>query len=108
MGYRLEIYKTEYKACGGKLYGYVSDETLDKCKSLQWLVSHGYIYKEDKYLWDYGFDHLTMLYGDSLKEFIKLYLEDYEQYGYNCEDTKEELKELLKCKNNECFIISWE
>lgn len=108
MGYRLEIYKIEYVACGGKLYGYVEDETLEKCKSWKWLLEKRYIDDEDKYFWDYCANHDICLYGDDLKEFISLYLEDYEKYGFNCEDTKKELKRLLNCDKLDRFMISWE
>ena len=108
MGYRLEIYEMKYKACGGKLYGYVDIETLEKCKSWKWLMNRGYINEDNNYTWYYYANHDICLFGDDLKEFLKLYLEDYEKYGYNCDDTKEELKNLLDCNRLDRFVIAWE
>ena len=42
MGYRLEIYKAEYTYCGGKLFGYINEEDLPRCKSWIWLKKHLY------------------------------------------------------------------
>lgn len=109
MGYRLEIYKAEYTYCGGKLFGYISEENLPKCKSWLWLKKHLYIEEDDAYFWDYGADHTTMLYGREYKEFIYLYLEDYKKYGYNNSDTIKELEKSIDyCDDNDVMVLRWE
>ena len=52
MGYRLEISKIEYKATGGKLYGYV--DNIEELESYKWLLNKGYITNEDKDNWYYS------------------------------------------------------
>lgn len=81
MGYRLEVSKVESSDCGGKLFGYISDEALHSCKSWKWLKEKGYIDEEDEDMWDYGASHQTLLWSDEYEEFIKLYIEDYNTYS---------------------------
>ena len=83
MGYRLEISKVEYRACGGKLYGYAGNtaEELgirDKLKSVKWLLDNNFVSKET--FWNYGYDNPIILNKEEYKEFIKLYAEDKKEY----------------------------
>ena len=102
MGYRLEISELKYKACGGKLYGYV-DET--KLKSYKYLLDKGYLYGDEYF--NYGFSGDIVLTDEEFKEFVKLYNED-------CNDEKmpkdwfinqEEIKELLE--SNQDKVLQW-
>lgn len=120
MGYRLEFYNPNQHDefvpdCGGKLFGYIEDEELEKCKSWQWLKANGffmhksYTWKDNgngakerytrvdrehydetyAYSWTYGFDHKMYLSHDKFKEFITLYIEDWNTYRRpqtNCEE----------------------
>ena len=114
MGYRLEISKLEYArkleyvGCGGKLFGYIDDEELHECKSWQWLKRHGYLDKSDEDLWDYGVWHTTLLSGKEYKQFIKLYTDDYKEYGYNNPTIIKELNESLGCDDDDWMVITWE
>ena len=108
MGYRLEFYNPNQHDefvpdCGGKLFGYIEDEELEKCKSWQWLKANGfflrktYVCEKDEngnymrvdktyydenypYLWTYGYEHKMYLSHDKFKEFIELYIEDWNTY----------------------------
>jgi hypothetical protein len=107
MGYRLEISeikdkKAEYKACGGKLYGY-TDET--NFKSRQYLVDKGYL-TGDEY-WDYGCVDDIKVSAQEFREFIKLYNEDWNNSGKFKDDilNDEEIKELMKNDNDK--ILEW-
>lgn len=117
MGYRLEFYNPNQHDefvpdCGGKLFGYIENEELEKCKSWQWLKANGfflrktYVYEKDEngndmridktyydenypYLWTYGYEHKMYLSHDKFKEFITLYIEDWNTYRRpqtNCEE----------------------
>lgn len=117
MGYRLEFYNPNQHDefvpdCGGKLFGYIENEELEKCKSWQWLKDNGffliksYDWKTDEngkfvridreisdenypYLWTYGYEHKMYLSHDKFKEFIELYIEDWNTYRRpqtNCEE----------------------
>ena len=112
MGYRLEISRKVYSGfSGGKLYGYIEEEKLKKCKSFRWLVERGYLEEEDVDTFDYGAEHTTVLTAEEFKEFIKLYKEDmkncyqdspgwfYEQYY------SKEFQELIE--SSEDKIIEW-
>lgn len=108
MGYRLKIYRADYACCGGKLFGYISEEDLPKCKSWVWLNKHGYLYEEDKYCWDYCIEHTTMLYGDDYREFMDLYIKDYKKFGYNNPETIKELTDSIdKTNDSDVMIIRW-
>ena len=74
MGYRLEVSKIDYVYCGGKLYGYVSEEKLKQLKSYQWLLKKGYI-DGDEY-WSYGCNPQIVLRASEFREFMKLYIDD--------------------------------
>lgn len=106
MGYRLEISEVKYTGdCGGKLFGYISKEELHKCKSWRWLKDHGYITGEDEELWDYGFSHQSVLFADEFKEFIKLYIDDYNKYGqYGRQLSLDDFKKSLKAEQ---VLIEW-
>lgn len=73
MGYRLEISEITYKACGGKLYGYLDDEEK-KLPSYQWLLEKGYLTGNET--WYYGFNPRIILTSEEFKEFIELYILD--------------------------------
>lgn len=97
MGYRLEISASISTDCGGKLFGYISEEDLHTCESWKWLKEHHYIDEKDENLWDYGFDHHILMNRDEFKEFIALYIKDYNRlspYGNKLSicDFKESLK----------------
>lgn len=105
MGYRLEISKVGSIACGGKLYGYISPETLHECKSWQWLRDHDRLEKEDQDLWDYGYDHEMLLFKDEFKEFIELYIEDYNKYApYGGKLSLDDFDEAL---GEYCVRLGW-
>lgn len=105
MGYRLEISPVGSIACGGKLYGYISPETLHECKSWQWLRDHDQLEKEDQDLWDYGYDHKMILFKDEFKEFIELYIEDYNKHNpYHCQL---ELADFEKALKENCVRLEW-
>lgn len=107
MGYRLEISETEYKACGGKLFGYCDEEEL---KSHKYLLDKGYL-DGDEYF-NYGFEGNIVLRADEFKEFIKLYNEDMNEqrapYGCiekDCIINSEDIQELLKSDKDK--LIQW-
>ena len=77
MGYRLEISKLDYSDCGGKLFGYISKEDLHTCKSWKWLKDNLYLHEENEDVWEYGIEHNTVLFNDDFREFITLYIDDY-------------------------------
>lgn len=95
MGYRLEISKLEYLDCGGKLFGYMSTDELHKCKSWQWLKKHGYFDDGWEDEWDYGFEHGTALHHSEYEEFIKLYVEDFNNHYKDCPITLDKFKKSL-------------
>ena len=104
MGYRLEISKVEYLDCGGKLFGYINTDELHKCKSWQWLKKRGYLDKEDEDSWDYGYDHSALLGKDEYKEFIELYIEDFNKYYH---DTRLSLDDFKKSLAADDVQIEW-
>lgn len=106
MGYRLETSEVKYTGdCGGKLFGYISEEELHKCKSWKWLKDHGYIDEEDEDLWDYSFSHQTVLFQEEFKEFIKLYIDDYNKYGqYGLQLSLDDFNKSLKAGQ---VLIEW-
>ena len=99
MGYRLEISEINYKASGGKLFGYVDKEKL---KSHKWLLEKGFI-DGDEY-WDYGCNPQIVLNHEEFKEFIKLYKEDLKEfYQYDLEELF--FKDLLENDNDK--LLEW-
>lgn len=105
MGYRLEVSKVVYTGCcGGKLYGYIDDETLRQCKSWQWLKRKGFIDEFDEFDWDYGFEHRFVLSNNEFKEFIKLYINDKKKFGLHYQqalgESLEDYKDVLKILKN--------
>ena len=106
MGYRLEISEVKYTGeCGGKLFGYISDEELHACRSWQWLKNRGYITEEDKYRWDYDCPHEAVLWHDEFEEFIKLYIDDYNKYGqYGHQLSLDDFEKSLKAEQ---VLIEW-
>ena len=110
MGYRLEVSKIEYTGdCGGKLFGYISEENLHKCKSWQWLKDKGYLKEGLEDVWDYGITHGTLLPGPEYKEFIKLYIEDYNKYNqYNNKLSLSDFEKTIKLADAyEDLYIEW-
>ena len=110
MGYRLEIPKLEYTGdCGGKLFGYISDEQLHDCKSWQWLKEHRYLDEETEDIWNYGIDHGVCLFGPYYEEFIKLYIEDYNKYSpYGNKLSLDDFEQTLNlAKKYESLYIEW-
>ena len=95
MGYRLEISKLEYLDCGGKLFGYMETDELHKCKSWQWLKKHGYLDDGLEDEWDYGVNHGTALYHSAYEEFIKLYVEDFNNHYKDYQITLDKFKKSL-------------
>lgn len=48
MGYRLEFRNPNQHDefvpdCGGKLFGYIENDELEKCKSWQWIKNNGFL-----------------------------------------------------------------
>lgn len=103
MGYRLEISELEYKACGGKLYGYVEDTT--ELKSYKWLLDKNYI-DGDEY-WSYGCNPKIILDKEEFKEFIKLYNEDCNNAGHEKDVVlkDKDFQELIK--SDKYKILEW-
>lgn len=79
MGYRLEISKVEHVESGGKLFGYIEDEELHKCKSWQWLRDRNYFDTKND-VWGYGYEHTILLDEEDYRQFIELYIEDYNKH----------------------------
>lgn len=106
MGYRLEISEVKYTGdCGGKLFGYISEEELHKCKSWRWLKDHGYINSDDEDCWYYDASHQTVLWAHEFKEFIKLYIDDYNKYGqYGRQLSLDDFKKSLRAEQ---VLIEW-
>ena len=110
MGYRLEISKLEYTGdCGGKLFGYISDEQLHDCKSWQWLKEHGHLDEETEDIWGYGLTHGSYLFGTAFEEFIKLYIEDYNRYSpFGNKLSLDDFEQSLNlARNYEPLYIEW-
>lgn len=103
MGYRLEISKVEYQTSGGKLFGYIEDEELHKCKSWQWLRDRNYVDTEND-IWGYGYEHTTLLAKEDYRQFIQLYIEDYNKYQGLDLMKLEDFEETLK---SEYILLEW-
>jgi hypothetical protein len=102
MGYRLEISEIQYKASGGKLFGYVDKEKL---LSHKWLLDKGFI-DGDEY-WNYGCNPQIVLTAEEFREFFKLYGEDLKNfYKYDINEIiDKDLEDLLKSKNDK--LLEW-
>lgn len=108
MGYRLEISRKVYADCVGKLFGYISDDKLHKCKSWHWLKDNHYFDDEPELqdVWDYGITHYAELTHDEFKEFINLYIEDYNKYSpYDYHMSLDDFKDVLT--EPSFIIIEW-
>lgn len=105
MGYRLEMSKIKYTACGSELYGYV--DNIKELKSHQWLVDKGYI-EGDEY-WGYGFSPCIKLYPKEFKEFIELYNEDLQKFGPFPKNLMEDkdIQELINQENGSVLLEWW-
>ena len=104
MGYRLEISKLDYAACGGKLYGYIDDETLEKLKSYKWLLDKGYIDGNEMWTYCCGPKPIVLSPGE-FKEFIDLYIEDKRKIRPTEQFEKEFVPDLQKLKDGKTFIL---
>ena len=126
MGYRLEFTNPNrpeqiIHSCGGKLFGYIENDILEKCKSWNWLKEHGFFceiiskYEDGKqieireynevysYCWDYGVDHKMFLSKEQFKEFITLYIEDRNTYwASGWSDSLENYSDALDLDVIEC------
>ena len=106
MGYRLGIYKTELSFYGTKLYGY--EDNIEEFKSYKYLIEHNLI--ED---FNFGCSTQILMTGNMLKEFIKLYNDDLNNYATYIKLEKDnfinrkEIKELLKCRDYDYYVIDW-
>lgn len=107
MGYRLSISKCKCIYYSTKLFGYVENEKL---KSLQYLIDIGKLDKDVQF--EYGIDNCIVLYKDNMKEFIKLYNEDLNNFDV-CSDKKDRFinsKEIQDILNNEeeyYYVLEW-
>lgn len=105
MGYRLEISKLTPSDCGGKLFGYISDEDLHTCKSWKWMKDKCFLEKEYEDCWDYDFSHQMQLNRYAYKEFIKLYIEDYNRLSpYGNTLSLDDFKDSL---SNDLVLVEW-
>ena len=105
MGYRLEVSSVVYSDCGGKLFGYISDEEMHNCKSWQWLKNKELLTEYNQDLWDYGIPHTVRLWHNDFEEFIKLYIEDYNKYSpYHNTLSLDDFKKSLSADE---VIIEW-
>lgn len=106
MGYRLEVYKAEYVECFGKLYGYIDRKDLKELKSYKWLLRNEYITGEPDEYWNYGFNPNIVLDHWDFEEFLKLYIEDFNNVRGEEVLKLEDYKELLNDKSDK--ILMWE
>ena len=105
MGYRLEISKLEYSDCGGKLFGYIFTEELHTCKSWKWLKDHLHLDKEDEDYWEYDAQHQVTLFKEDFREFIALYIEDYNRLSpYGNTLSLDDFKDSLSADR---VLIEW-
>ena len=113
MGYRLEMSKVKYTACGGKLYGYTD---TSKLKSYKWLKEKGFLNDidddhEDITFADWDGNPQIIMRNEDFKEFIKLYNEDCNNYDdtylFHDKDwiiNDKYIKELLK---EDYVLLEW-
>lgn len=109
MGYRLEVSTIKYCCCGGKLYGYISDDDMKKCKSWKWLVKNGYAEMSEDFgipFYEYDAPNYTVLTKREFEEFIKLYIDDKKKYGtyHQIGENIDEYKEALQ---SNYVLIEW-
>lgn len=126
MGYRLEFNNPNQEkqmiwSCGGKFFGYVDRDILERCKSWKWIKEHGFFndivvkyengerveeieYDEEyAYSWDYGIEHKMYLTREQFKEFIALYIGDRNLFWCDgWEDSLENYSDALKLDVIEC------
>lgn len=107
MGYRLGIHKTELVFYGTKLYGY--EDNIEEFKSYKYLKKYNLIEEFDLYS-----NNPIMMSGATLKEFIKLYNEDLNNYASyiklekNNFINREEIKSLLNNASDfDYYVIDW-
>lgn len=103
MGYRLEISKVEHLTSGGKLFGYLNTEDLHNCKSWQWLRDKNYVDAKND-IWDYSYNHATLLTKKDYRQFIELYIEDFNKH-YGLDSLK--LEDFKETSDAEYIVIEW-
>lgn len=96
MGYRLEICDEEGKIIesGRKFYGYQEESELHTYKSWNWLKERGFVDEND--IFSYGFWYKIPLIQSDFKEFIELYICDFNsvyENGLSISDFEESLKQ---------------
>lgn len=90
MGYRMTVINPENRSIivDSKLYGYITEDEMRQCKSLQWLLDHKLVEGYDKRVispynpdfWDYGYYNTMYLSKEQYEEFIPLYVEDRSKF----------------------------
>lgn len=110
MGYRMYAYPVFGEGeCGGKLYGEIEEEVLHNLPSWKWLVSHGYVDNSDGV--DFcscgGYNH-TIMFKDEFLEFIKLYVDDFNEYWKpKAKEGKLSLDDFEECLSAERVCMEW-
>lgn len=108
MGYCLEISKKEYCDCGGALYGYISDDELKQCKSWQWLKKHHndkFDDNIDDFIWGIGSSPGITMWPSEYKEFIKLYIDDYNKFSSSDKISLKNFEKSLS--SNDKILVEW-
>lgn len=90
MGYRLTIMnpETEEILSDSKFFGYVTDEDLQKSRSLRWLIDNHKLddyepeERTESWIWHYGASHEMFLEHSELLEFIVLYIMDRNKFYF--------------------------
>lgn len=101
MGYRLEMSKIKYCACGGKLFGYV--DNIEELESYKWLLNKGYI--DGTEYWYYGFNPQIILNHNEFVEFIEIYKKEYKELHNTDFLDNKELNNLIKSKDD--VLLEW-
>lgn len=116
MGYRLSIEDKNNKCIfyGSKYYGYVGDDPDEMLefgsKSCKYLLNKKMI-DYDTTFWEYGISNRILMKQNEILRFIKLYIEDIEDYGYpiNSEVIDDLFESYLYIKDNkDNYYICWE
>ena len=113
MGYRMYVETTdgEELLCGGKLFGYVLDNS---CESYNFLKGHCYFSDQmDEFLeefrdLEYGNFCEFRFSGRIIKEFLKLYIEDCKKLRSEYWSNFEHFDECIKKLNDyTTYILTW-
>lgn len=109
MGYRMYVETTdgEELLCGGKLFGYVSDNLCESYKLLQ-----GYCYFTDQLdeFRDLGYGNICefRFSGKVIKEFLNLYVEDCKKLRPEYWSSFGHFDECIKNLNdNSTYVLTW-